>query len=312
MTVTHIAYTKVARDQQVPELTLRAHEPGVDAFLLDHVTELRKKSGAEGAPLATFKDPDAAELFEHLRAGTNEQFLVAAKSLADRLVQEMDGRSAEGLLVFLRVDVDEKLSGAALKLQVVTEHAARLEQVSDGELSLSAVQDVLDAPGKLQKGALVADTRAGSDVIIGDLLPQDAQYFPRAFGIRSEQRSADTATALVSAVASRDQATAKKLVAALPSIPSGPTAEVLAAAAETITELNESTIADVVSELGAQDRPVRNVDTTKPVKQVITADGVSISVPPAAQDRVRVEHDDLEGWRVVVLSADEPVVAYRR
>ena len=114
------------------------------------------------------------------------------------------------------------MSAAALKLQVMQPHAANLRQLDTGEIELSAVTDVMDAPGQLQKGALVDDPRAGSEVVMGDQLALEAQYFPRAFGINIEQRAPQAAVDLLAAI---DHALGSTVGAAardaLPTIQSG-------------------------------------------------------------------------------------------
>lgn len=313
MRIIKVTYAKVAHQQAVHQLTLRPHDAGVDAFLIDHIRELQSKTRGNVAPLARFTSEAAHDLFKSLQSGTDEEFLNAAHSLTANLVGEMDGRAATGLFVCVRVvEHDGAMSAAALKLQVVTEHAAKLEQVESGELTLAAVRDVLDAPGDLQKGAVIDDPRAGSDVIIGDRLAQDAAYFPRALGIRTEQRAVDTAANLITAVAAHDQGVARTLITVLPQIPPGPTGEVLEQASARVPELTKDVIADVTATLARLPRPVNRVDTAAPVRTQIIADGVTVNFGPAAAQRVRVERDQMEGWRVVILSDAEPRIEYRR
>lgn len=311
MQITHVTYAKVAAGLPTRSMSLRPHEAGVDAFLADHLTELRRLATSNASPLAVFTSDAAKATFEALRDGDDETFLTAAAELTAALIGAMDGRSASGLLVCVRAVEGDVVWAAALKLEVVTEHAARLEQVDRGDLSLTAVTDVVDAPGDLQKGALVEDPRADSDVVIGDRLAQDAAYFPRAFGIRPEQRATETASALVSAVDAHDQLVASRLVRVLPEIPPGSTAEVLRGAAEALPELADM-IDDVTNELAARARPVHRVDTKASVRAVINADGVTITAAAASLERVRIENDPVDGWRIVIRANAQPRVSYTR
>jgi hypothetical protein len=129
------------------------------------------------------------------------------------------------------------VSAAALKLEVVTPNSAVLERLETGEEVLEGATNVLDAPGQLQKGALVDDPRPQSDVIIGDRLAQDALYFPRAFGIRAEQRPVHAAADLVAALDGRVPAVGPRVVQALPQLVPGSTSEVLAALGERVPAL---------------------------------------------------------------------------
>ncbi len=74
--------------------------------------------------------------------------------------------------------------GAALKLDVHDAAAAALRRDSAGEPTLEAVQDLLDIPGELQKGAVVPDGRPGSEVIIGDKLVKASLYFLDALDVQ--------------------------------------------------------------------------------------------------------------------------------
>ncbi len=311
MQITHVTYARVAADAPTRQLGLRPHEPGVDAFLVDHLRELRKLATSGASPLALFTSDDARATFEDLRSGDDDGFLAAAASLTTRLIGAMDGRSAPGLLVCVRAFEEGAVSAAALKLEVVTEHAAKLEQVDRGELSLTAVTNVVDAPGELQKGALVDDPRSDSEVVIGDRLAQDAAYFPRAFGIRTEQRAAETASELVAVVSTHSQVAARQLATVLPDVASGPAAEVLTTAAQRVPELADM-IGDVATELAGRERPVHRVDTKASVRAVINAEGVTVTAPAASLDRVRIENDPVEGWRIIIRTNAEPRLSYKR
>jgi hypothetical protein len=139
----------------------------------------------------------------------------------------MDRWMERGLLICVRVVDGKKRSAAVLKLEVVTPNSAVLEKLDTGEEVLEAVTDVLDAPGELQKGALVDDPRPGSDVVVGDKLTKDALYFPRAFGIRTEARARDGTAELVAAVSSRLPSLTARIVEALPRVQETAPAEVV-------------------------------------------------------------------------------------
>lgn len=311
--ITLMTYTRVACDATPGTMTARPHDAGVDRFLQDHVHALRRLAERGDAPLADFLEIDAQRLFQKLRAGTDEEFYAASRALAQRLIARMDGRAAPGLLVCLRITDGQELSGATLKLEVVTPNAAVLEALESGEEVLAAATNVLDAPGDLQKGALVPDRREGSDVVVGDRLARDAAYFPAAFGIQTTQRAADTAAELIDSIQRHAPESAAPAVRALPWLEPGPVAEVLEQLASQVPGLDEQVRADVESDLLSRQRPVRDVHTSGSVKTVIQGNGVTVSGSAAAMTDVVVEPDPAgEGWRIVIPLAERPRTIYRR
>lgn len=312
MEIVHLTYEHVRPNQLVGSLASQDHDAKVDAFLIDHLHDLAKRSAAGDSPIATFADAVSSDLFAKLQVGTEAEFLDAAKTLTTRLVAEMNGTTAAGLLVCLRAREGEKLSGAALKLEVMAEHGAVLEQLASGQIKLSSATDVLQVPGELQKGALVPDSRPGSDVVVGDALAVNALYFPRAFGIVTEQRSSDTAASVVAAVHRHSPSLSQRVATELPKVSPGPVRVVLDKVAEAIPELDQATVAEIERDLVGMNRPVRRVDTGGPVKRVISVDGITISGTAAAMENVTIAADPEVGWRVTITSQSQPREEYRR
>lgn len=313
MQIVHMTYARVAHDAAPGKMQQRPHDAGVDAFLLDHVAALRKMAAKGDSPIATFVDGDASSKFERLRSGTEAEFLEAAEVLAQRLVAEMDGRTAPGLLVCTRISDGSELSAAALKLEVVTEHAAVLRALDTGEEILAAATNVLDAPGELQKGALVQDMRPDSAVVVGDRLAIDANYFPRAFGIRTEQTASKAAADLVSEVQRRlPEGSARSVARALPKLEPGPAASVLEQLAESEQALTPELRQAIEGALLGQQRPVRRVNTRAALKEVIRADGITVTGTPEAMRATEIQEDpESGGWVIVIHVADQPRTEYR-
>jgi hypothetical protein len=294
-------------------MVARPHDEGVDEYLFGHVKSLFDRASGGDSPIARFVDADASALFEQLRTGSEKQFLTAARLLTLRLVGAMDRRAAAGLLVCLRVKDGGKTSAAALKLEVVTPHAAVLEALDTGEEVLAAATNVLDAPGDLQKGALVRDPRPQSEVIIGDRLAIDAQYFPAAFGIQTEQRAIDAAANLVSTLHAQAPSVVRDVVQRLPSTAPGAAKDVLKKISQDVPQLTPKVQETVVEQLEQLKRPVRMVDTLAPVQQVISADGVRVIGPAEVMHRKAVVELNPEGgWRIIISAEEEPVITYRR
>lgn len=314
MQITHMTYARVAQGATPGQMVARPRDSGVEDFLIDHVKALSKLAVDDASPCARFVEADAQAAFAKLRDGTDDEFLDAAGTLTRRLISAMDGRSAPGLLVCVRLTDGPKLSVAALKLRVVTPNAAVLEALESGEELLAAAKNVLDAPGDLQKGALVDDPRhPRSEVVVGDKLTKDAQYFPRAFGIRTEQRAKDGGADLLNALNDQiDAATVVSVAAKLSGLPSGTPEAVLEAASRQVPELTPAVRESTVAALHAQSRPVTRVSTVAPLKQVVTADGITIRGSVTAMQAVEIEERSDGGYRITIDVSEQPSRRYQR
>lgn len=306
--VVQLTYARVAQNATPGPATSRKHDANLDAFLLDHFDALHKLSDSDDSPFAHFFDPDTKALFDTLRTGKEADFLTAAHDLTNRLIGQMTGATREGLLVCIQVNDGNTLSAAALKLQVMQPHAANLKELDTGEIELTAVTDVMDAPGELQKGALVDDPRTGSDVIMGDQLALEAQYFPRAFGISIEQRAPQAAVDLLSAIQeSLGPAVETAARDALPSVDSGLLASVLEGLGGQVPELAPPEIREAIhGSLQARARPVRLVNTGAALTEVIRASGVTVRVPVHGKATVEVNPDDGGGYVIAIHVDEEP------
>lgn len=307
VTVEKVTYARVAQDAVPKSAVPRAHDANLDTFLLGHVDALKGFAAGKNSCPATFFEPDAQALFGDLRTGNDAEFLDAAHKITLRLIGQMTGATAAGLLVCMQIKDGSTLSAAVLKLQVVTPNAANLETLDSGEVLLSAVTDVMDAPGKLQKGALVDDPRTDSDVIMGDLASKEAQYFPRAFGISIQQRPALAAVDTLDVIRELQGEVVEEAARhALPTIAPGPIADVLEALAETVPQLEPVEVRQTVeARLAERPRPVRAVDTAAPLVEHITASGVVIRVPVTGVNRVQIERDNVGGGFVIRIRVDD-------
>jgi hypothetical protein len=311
MDITHMTYTRVAYKVTPPALVPRSHTDGIDKFLFDHYKALLTKAENSDSPMAFFVDPGAKKLFEELRVGSDPQFYTAAHTLAGKLIGEMDRRMEPGLLICVRVVDGSKRSAAVLKLEVVTPNSAVLERLETGEEVLEAVTDVLDAPGELQKGALVHDPRPGSEVVVGDKLTKDALYFPRAFGIRTEARVGDGTAELVSALNSRLPAITARVIDILPTVDETRPAEVLATISAQVPELTDALQSEVTTVLEQRPRPVRRINPKAPLRQILRAGLITIGGPVAAMRAVSWRQQPDGQWRITIDVPEEPESEYR-
>jgi hypothetical protein len=178
-------------------------DKGINDFLADHIRDLRHLTATRQTQPGRFVDAQAQALFRSLRYDKAPDFLATVDSLLKRLIDKMDQRTKAGLLICLRASEDSNLIAGVLKLQVVAEHGAVLEKLDSGDEVLSAVTDLLDKPGDLQKGTLVMSTLPEGQLLTGDrLASQDAIYFPRPSAsnsmpdLRSQSASCSTLSKL--------------------------------------------------------------------------------------------------------------------
>jgi hypothetical protein len=312
--IAQMAYARVATDAVPAYPELRPIDKGINDFLADHIRDLRQLTVTRQTQPGRFVDDEAQALFRSLRHDETPAFLATVDSLMKRLIGKMDRRTKPGLLICLRANEDSDLIAGVLKLQVVAEHGAVLERLDSGDEILSAVTDLLDKPGDLQKGALVMSTLPEGQVLTGDRLTgQDAIYFPTAFGIRLYARPSESVGELLDAV----EATAPELVApiaaALPSVPPGDPATVLSELGNRIPDLDGGCQADVAQRLEHLKRPIGVIDTGRRPREQIKIGEITISGPiDAMRQYARINHlSDEQRWQVVVEGTVEPKRSHR-
>jgi hypothetical protein len=314
MKATRFCLAVVSRTQPVVRPTMGPDVEEVSAFLVSHVRNLLGGSASDLAPLVTFTDAQRRHVFEQLSNGTDEEFLTAATGLTRGLVTEMSRvNSKEGVLVCATFDdgVGGLLS-AALKLEVVSDHGAILEQLGAGAVKLSAVEDVLDRPGELQKGLVFPDQRPGSDAVVGDKANQtEARYFLVGMGVTAEEH-AKRALGLV-AEALVDATTRPREVSAvlrqLGTVEPGALDDVVTAAVEGITLSRP--VEEIIDDLAARERPITQVNTRSPLKTTIEAGAVKIDLKTLDLDRVKITESTDGGWDITIHVDVEPRIRPR-
>lgn len=314
MEITHLTYARVAADMTPHPPRFRPKGDGVEKFLGDHIDSLFAMANKPDAPPPGRIDGDEARrLFRDLRTGSTSDFLTAAYALTLRLIGEMDGTTAEGLLVCLRADTPAygRVAGV-LKLEVVTQNGAVLRELDTGETELAAVTDLLDSPGKLHKGALVASGMTAGQVLCGDRLARPSLYFPKAFDIRIFCRPSAATKAFFDAVAEFAESLVPEVAAAWRTLRPGSPREVLSELAQKVPGLTASLRADIAERLETAARPVARLDTQRTVKETYQAGEITISGPiDEMWRRVRITPHPGAGWRLTVESADCPVSSHQ-
>jgi hypothetical protein len=312
MNVRHITYIRVDAGLAPKPSEPQQIEPQVEGFLEAHVDDLIVKATKDDAtPPAQFMDPEAEELFRRLHGGTEVEFLDSADQLATRLIAQMNRRTAEGLLVALRAEHAGGLIAGLLKLQVIAPQGAVLERLESGQLQLSAVKDLLDKPGDLQKGALVTTALPAGRLYCADRKDNAAKYFPDAFGIRVFAKPS-AATKTFFDVAQR---LTPDLVAPIAQCWSGlhPGAvrEVMDELGHAVPDLTPRLQEDLIEELENAARPVVHLDTTRKVKEIYKAGEITISGPiEQMRQMVRSEQISDKLWETTVYSDDEPKISH--
>jgi hypothetical protein len=307
--ITFVTYTRVETGIPPKPQQLRQIDAATAGFLGEHVDKLLRKATRDTAAMpARFADPDAHALFTSLYRGTADQFLDAADRLAERLADAMDGRASEGLFVALRVqtEVPEVVAGV-LKLQVVPGHGAVLQQLESGELQLAAVTDMLEQPGELEKGALVAKSLKDGEVYCADRLPSSARYFPNAFGIRRFAAPAAAAKAFFDTAQRVAPALVAPIATAWPTVEPDYTREVLARLGETVPGLTARIQEDIIEALEAYPEPVAWLDTRRRVRETYKIGGITLSGPIEEMRRaVSVEQRSEDAWQIVLETSEQP------
>ncbi len=309
---TRFCLSVVRRGQPASRPTLGEDVAEVSDFLVSHVENLLEGAERKLAPVTSLVASDGNSHFDTLRQGTDEEFVAAADSLTKTLVAEM-GRvnSKEGVLVCATFEnQDGDTLAAALKLQVVSDHGAVLEQLASGEMALSAVERVLDRPGELQKGLVYPDPRDDSDAVVGDKANQrEARYFLVAMGVTAEEHAKKALGAVVETLLGVVREEDKRsVIRQLATADPGPVDEVVAAATDGLQVTRP--VDEVVDELASRERPIRQVNTKTPLKATIHAGTVKVDLRSLDLERVTVEPVAEGGWDITIHVDAEPVIRH--
>lgn len=306
MKLRRMTYSRVNGDDVPSPAVLRPVDDGVERFLAAHATKLLDLAAKEDTPPARFYEEGMKPHFDALTTGDDNSFLKAASVLTHRVHERMDGRSTPGLLLCATFHSGKERRATVMKLSVVAEQGAVLERLESGEEVLSAVTDVLERPGDLQKGVVLPDPRVGSDAILGDNLGTVSLYFPEALGLRQDAKGAQAIGALLRAIQAHDPAAAEAAAARLPETHSSTVEGVLAELGNHIPDLTEQVQAQVADRLREERRPVVSIDPQKPVSGVITAGTLKITGPFATVRSVEWVRDPESDEYVISIRVDAP------
>ncbi|MCW2890420.1 MAG: hypothetical protein JWL58_7282 [Streptosporangiaceae bacterium] len=288
-------------------------EDEVRTFFVEHIQALQTMSRkSDSPPHGRFVDVEAQSLFQALHMGNAPEFLNSAGTLTKRLIGRMNRSTNRGLLACVRAEGDSGRIGAALKLEIVSPTGTTLEELASGEIRLASVTNVLDQPGDLQKGALVASGMPAEEVVCGDTLTYQSRYFPEAFGIQVFARPSHGPSAFLKAVAQSDTQLAGPVAAALPQVKPGTLREVVGEIGEHVPAFDMGTQAGVIDALEHIPRPIAHLDTSKRVTAVIEQGDVTIKGPaPVIHEAVQLRERPDGTWEAVISFDREPKIIYR-
>jgi hypothetical protein len=200
----------------------------------------------------------------------------------------------------------------ALKLQVDAPNAAILRALESGEVVLTAVKDMLEKPGDLQKGALVTSWHSEGEVVCGDKLAQAARYFPEAFEIRIFSRPSAATRAFFDAVDVHARGLTNQVAEIWPTLEPGPLRQVLAQIGTKLPEFTPQIQNRIERTLSTAARPVARLDTHREVTETYKAGDIRVSGPITAMRQLvtlvpPTDRPLQPNWQIVVESHDEPV-----
>jgi hypothetical protein len=288
-------------------------EDKVRAFFVEHIQALRAMSrGKDAPPPGRFIDSEAQSLFQSLHMGDTTEFLGSAGVLTKRLIGRMNHSTKRGLLACIRAEGPSERIGAVLKLEIISPTGATLEELASGEIRLAAVTNIMNQPGNLQKGALVANGMAAEEVLCGDTLNYQASYFPEAFGIQVFARPSRGSPALLNTIAGSGAQLARQVAETMPQVEPGPLREVVKTLGEHIPAFDPETQTGIIGTLENSQRPITYVNTQNEITAVIEQGGIIIkgSATVIHQD-VQLRPDSAGGWEAVVRFENEPKITYR-
>lgn len=301
MTITLVYYSYIEPGGAPPRMLERTTTPLVLDYLTAHVDELIRRAGTEVLSPAQFRSEPARTRFAHLASGTRDQFVRSSQDLADRLHARMDNRAKRGFIVTLRLRGPQ--GSAALKLDVSDAAAAALRTNPGGEPTLEAIQDLLDLPGQLQKGAVAPDSRPDSDVVVGDKLTVTSQYFLEALDVQQHVAAGPATADLLTVIQAIAPTKASAAAAAIERATRTTVRDFLRRQRNFTDEERENILASAT----VRTRPIDLIDPTSyALREEISADGITVrGRSEVMRERVRIVRRP-GGFRIEIDVSESP------
>jgi hypothetical protein len=287
-----------------PSCRARTPNRELQDLLSEHASNLLSRIQTGSTPEAEFITPTHRGRFETLTIGTKPEFLTTATELARELHKLMDPRMKVGLFVAARLSAAKTTTVGVFKLDVTDQYAGAIGQDPGGDEVLRAVRNLLETPKGLQKAAVMPDPRQASEVVVGDKLPDTAQYFLDALGIRQAQRTDKATITLINIVANSTGTPPDKVAASVAASKSSKPEEVIKS-----LQLGRPQRDQILSRLSEQRRPIREVNPTvaRALRKVFKGDGITVRGSLRdMQDRVSVSRRDDGKWILQVVMEERP------
>lgn len=301
--ITRATYCYVENGQPVPTCELEDVR-NVEVYLEEHIESLMKLASEGTGPPARFRTSNDSSRFEALLHADDSAFLASSQSLVERLLTHMDGRSRRGFFVALVTEIGAGRTASVLKLDVHDKSGAAMRRTR-GRPRLESVQDLLDVPGELQKGAVYPDPRTVSEIIVGDKLAETSYYFLECIGVVQTTKAGLATASFVKSIAGivSPGATIAVVRALEGSGPVNPI-EFLRQRPEL---LDGEQLEAVEQQLRIRKRPIEVIDpSSRVIDEVVSADGITIRGRAAdLADKLRVLPRGA-GWRIQIDVDEEP------
>ena len=310
MNLTRVAYAFVESGGPVPQPTISSVPADIAVYLDEHRHDIYTRAASGRVSEAHFVDANALHRFEVLSTGTDPEFEATAQELAQRLHAGMDARSRRGFFVAATFEDDSATEAMVLKLDASTQKLAAIGGTT-AQPVLESVDDLLDIPGELQKGAVFPDPRSHSEVCVGDKNRETSLYFLNAVEVTQHELPGKGLSSFLDVVQNLAPGHIDDVTRKLESVTTRTPADTVLE--ELSPPLPDDVRTSITGRLASRRRPVQDVDpTAHPARGVIEADGISIRGPAARiRDDVTIEPDpNGDGYLIQIRVSHTPTKRY--
>lgn len=274
MQLSRVAYAFVDAGGAVPAPQITTVSPDIADYLEDHRADVVERASTGRVAEAVFTNPTATARFSALAHGSDADFTNAATSLAQRLHARMDGRTAKGFFVAATFRHQNQVEAMVLKLDATDRKLAAIGGTAHSP-TLESVEDLLDVPGELQKGAVYPDPRPYSEVCVGDKNRETSLYYLDAIEVVQRELPGRAVASLLHVANEVDPQHTEALTRHLETVTGRtPVSSILAGVTPPIPAPTRS---QIESRLANKRRPVTDADPTDHATMgIVSADGIVI------------------------------------
>lgn len=310
MKLQRAAYAFVQAGGAVPVPSIQPIPLDIESYLNDHRSDLVDRAQTDKIAEAHFVDVNARHRFQTLATGTDAGFVAAAVSLAQRLHAGMDARSRRGFFVAATFTGDKKAQSMVLKLDASPKKLAAIGGTAANP-TLESVDDLLDVPGDLQKGAVFPDPRSHSDVCVADKNREASLYYLNAIEVGQHELPGKGISSLLAVIHDVSPTHVEPVIRALENVTGRVSAAVVLQ--DVKPAIPPAVQDEITGRLATLRRPVTDVDpTSHATRGLIEVDGITIRGPAGRiRDDVTWTRDQSgTGFIIQVRVAHEPSKRY--